>query len=57
MFNTFGIDIPLAERELSNIGRETAAMSISVIYKLWFGLFQHNLLSGMNFNINTSVLI
>lgn len=51
----FGLDIPWLNG--SNISREMATMRVSVIYKLWFGLFQHNLLSERSFNIKMSVLI
>lgn len=51
----FGIDIPWLNG--SSIIRKMAMMRISVIYNLWFGLFQHNLLSERSFNIKTSVII
>lgn len=51
----FGIDIPWLNG--SNMSGEMATKRLSVIYKLWFGLFQYNLLLERSFNIKTSVLI
>lgn len=51
----FGIDIPWLNG--SNISREMATMRLSGIYKLWFAVFQHNLLSARSFNFKTLVLI